>query len=202
MNAEKELKKKDFFKAEFSNHFSDIDTEKIWQEAAKRLQTMYDNHKNLPKGVKRHTDGFIFQAAAIYLAIKEYDKEKAFDIMQKVMKEKGEQSGKGFARFVSIPFGKRIFLKIWDIISHKMFSESAGFSNVFYPKQRGEFRMDITRCPYDTYLTELGCPELTRLFCENDVYAYGNLPGMEFIRTQTIGAGGSLCDFRLRIQKK
>lgn len=30
MNAEKELKKKDFFKAEISNNFSENDTEKIW----------------------------------------------------------------------------------------------------------------------------------------------------------------------------
>ena len=78
MNAEKELKKKDFFKAEISNHFSDIDTEKIWGDAVLRLQTMYDDHENLPKGVKKHTDGFIFPAAAIYLAIKDYDTEKAF----------------------------------------------------------------------------------------------------------------------------
>ena len=78
-------KQADYLKAEISNHFSDIDTEKIWGDAVLRLQTMYDDHENLPKGVKKHTDGFIFPAAAIYLAIKEYDKEKAFDIMQKVM---------------------------------------------------------------------------------------------------------------------
>lgn len=202
MNAEKILNKKLPFKVEISKNFSEIDTATIWKDATQRLQMMYDDHESLPKGVRRHTDGFIFPAAAIYLAIKKHDEEKAFCIMQKVMKEKGEQSGKGFAKFVSIPFGKQLFLKLWDFISHKMFSETAGFRNVFYPKQKGEFRMDITRCPYNTYLTELECPELTRLFCENDVYVYGSLPGMEFIRTQTIGTGGSLCDFKLRIQKK
>ena len=70
MNAKKELKKKEIFKVEISNNFSENDTENIWGDAVLRLQTMYDNHKNLPKGVKRHTDGFIFPAAAIYLAIK------------------------------------------------------------------------------------------------------------------------------------
>ncbi len=197
MNATKVLKRKTIFKTEIANNFSVEDTETIWHDAHIRLQKMYDSHANLSDGVKKHTDNFIFPAAAIYLAIKEKDSEKAFSIMQKVMKEKALQSGKGFARFVKMPFGRRLFLKMWDSISHKMFGETAGFRNVFYPKQKGEFRMDILQCPYNTYLSEAGCPELTRLFCENDVYSYGNLPGMSFVRTQTLGSGGKLCDFKL-----
>jgi hypothetical protein len=59
--------------------------------------------------------------------------------------------------------------------------------------------MDITQCPYNKYLTELGCPELNVLFCENDVHSYGNLPGLKFTRTKTIGAGDDLCDFKMEI---
>ncbi len=199
--AAKILKQKTIFKTEISNNFSAEDTETIWHDAHVRLQKMYASHADLSAGIKKHTDGFIFPAAAIYLAIKEKDGEKAFAIMQKVMKEKALQAGKGFSRFVKMPFGKQLFLKIWDTISHKMFGESAGFRNVFYTKQKGEFRMDILQCPYNTYLNEVGCPELTRLFCESDVYSYGNLPGMDFVRTQTIGSGGSLCDFKLMINK-
>ena len=86
-------------------------------------------------------------------------------------------------------------------MSHKMFGESAGFKNVFYPAEKDCFRMDITQCPYHTYLTEAGCPELNILFCENDVYSYGNLPGLKFTRTKTIGAGDQLCDFKMELEK-
>ena len=55
---------------------------------------------------------------------------------------------------------------------------------------------------YYKYLTELGCPEINLLFCDNDVYSYGDLPGLRFIRTKTIGSGGDLCDFKLVIDKK
>ena len=48
-------------------------------------------YPNLPKGVRAHTDSFIFPAAAIYLAIKEVDADKAFEIMRVVMKEKTEK---------------------------------------------------------------------------------------------------------------
>ncbi|MBP3819472.1 MAG: L-2-amino-thiazoline-4-carboxylic acid hydrolase [Butyrivibrio sp.] len=39
------------------------------------------------------------------------------------------------------------------------------------------------------------------LFCENDVYSYGNLPGLKFSRTKTIGAGDDLCDFKMELMK-
>lgn len=50
-------------------------------------------------------------------------------------------------------------------------------------------------------LTEQGCPELNILFCENDVHMYGNLPGLKFSRTKTIGAGDDLCNFKMELVK-
>ena len=103
------------------------------------------------------------------------------------------------AKCCKIPGFKKFFLGMWDSMSHKMFGETAGFKNVFYPSEKNCFRMDITQCPYHTYLTEAGCPELNVLFCENDIYAYGNLPGLKFTRTKTIGAGDELCDFKMEL---
>ena len=80
-----------------------------------------------------------------------------------------------------------------------MFGESAGFKNVIHECPKGKFKMDIMGCPYNKYLTEVGCPELNVLFCDNDVYAYGNIPGMKFTRTKTIGAGDELCDFEMEV---
>ena len=62
--------------------------------------------------------------------------------------------------------------------------------------------MDITQCSYNHYLTELGCPELTRLFCDNDIYSYGNLPGLKFTQTKTLGTGSDCCDFKMELIRK
>lgn len=43
------------------------------------------------------------------------------------------------------------------------------------------------------------CPKLNVLFCENDIHSYGNLPGLKFTRTKTIGAGDELCDFKMEL---
>ena len=58
--------------------------------------------------------------------------------------------------------------------------------------------MDITACPYCRYFSELGCPELTKIYCENDDRTYGNLPGVKFDRTGTLGKGAERCDFHIR----
>ncbi len=197
--ARKVMKSKKLFKTEIAKRFAPSETEKIWADAENRLFELYASHTDLPKGVSAHTDSFIFPAAAIYLAMKEADSEIAYDIMKTKMAEKSDKMGQMIAKCCRFPGFKKFFLSMWDTMSHKMFGETAGFKNVFYPKEKSCFRMDITQCPYHTYLTEAGCPELNVLFCENDVHSYGNLPGLKFTRTKTIGAGDELCDFKMEL---
>ncbi len=195
----KTMKGKAVFRDEIAERLSQKECENIWRDAHKRLYKMYADHPDLPKGVAMHTDSFIFPAAAIYLAMKEVDKDMAYDVMKKVMAEKSTKSGQNIAKLCKIPGFKGFFLRMWDSLSHKMFGEASGFKNVFYPKEKRCFRMDIVQCPYHQYLTEQGCPELNILFCENDVHSYGNLPGLKFSRTKTIGAGDELCDFKMEL---
>ena len=195
----KTLKSKKAFKDEITLRLSPEQCKKVWRDAHRRLYKMYVEHQDLEKGVAMHTDAFIFPAAAIYLAMKDVDPDMAYDVMKKIMAERSTKTGQTIAKWCKIPGFRKFFLNMWDSISHKMFGEASGFKNVFYPREKGCFRMDITQCPYNKYLTEQGCPELNILFCENDVHVYGNLPGLKFSRTKTIGAGDELCDFKMEI---
>ena len=198
----KTMKGKTAFKYEIAERMSEAECDSIWRDAHKRLYKMYAEHSDLSKGVAMHTDSFIFPAAAIYMSMKEVDKVMAYDVMKKVMAEKSIKTGQSIAKLCKIPGFNKFFLGMWDSLSHKMFGEGAGFKNVFYPKEKGCFRMDIVQCPYHKYLTELGCSELNILFCENDEHSYGNLPGLKFSRTKTIGAGDDLCDFKMEYIKR
>lgn len=199
-NVRKTMKSKAFIKEEIYRRFPSDVADRVWEQAHKRLAKMYREHQDLPKGVATHTDSFIFPAAAIYLSLKKVDPKQAYDIMKVTMKEKSSKTGRSLGKMTAIPGFKSFFVKMWDTMSHKMFGETAGFKNVFYPCAKGTFKMDITQCPYNKYLTELGCPEINVLFCDNDVYTYGNLPGLKFTRTKTIGAGDELCDFKMEIK--
>lgn len=55
---------------------------------------------------------------------------------------------------------------------------------------------NITDCYYHEVLTQLGTPELTRVFCRaDDAMAEHFPPEIRFERSTTIGKGGELCDF-------
>ena len=201
-NARKMIESKKEFRAEIERRFSPEEAERIWKRSLARLAKIYQRYPDLPKAVSLHTDAFIFPAAAIYLSIKELSSEEAYDIVKKVMRTISTKRGGQLKKMMKIPGFRSFFLSMWEPVSRKMFGKGAGFENVFYPKVKGEFRMDITACPYHKYLTELGCPEINSLFCDSDVYSYGDLPGIRFIRTKTIGSGGDLCDFKLVMDKK
>ena len=93
---------------------------------------------------------------------------------------------------------KSLFVTIWDSMTKKTFGPDRGFKNVFYPKKKGEYRMDVVSCLYYRCYTEPGRPEITKISCGNDERCCGNLPGLEFKRSGTLGTGADPCDFYLR----
>lgn len=93
---------------------------------------------------------------------------------------------------------KRIFLKLFSLGVKKSFGEPSGFRHEILVKNGKAFAFNIMECPYQKYCAAEGCPELVHVFCKNDEYAYGNLPGIRFDRTKTLGTGGDACDFKFR----
>lgn len=199
--AENILKKKKWIKDEINYRRPEI-SDKVWREAHILLNEILNKYSDVTNGERMHTDEYIFPSAAIYLTLKKYiGSREAYDIIETSAAKKSTETGKSIAKLMRIPGMKSLFVKIWDPLTKKMFGESSGFKNTYYPKQKGSYRMDIIQCPYNKYLTLLGCPELNKIFCENDERCYGNLPGIEFKRTTTIGKGGSVCDFYIGIKK-
>ena len=196
--SEKLLKKKAWIKEEITRRRPDI-SEMVWKEAHTVLDDILSRYKDIPKGERMHTDGYIFPSAAVYLTLKKYiGSRDAYDIIESSAVKKSTEAGKSLAKLMRIPGMKSLFVKVWDPMTRKMFGPENGFRNVFYPRKKGEYRMDVISCPYFRYFTELGCPEITKIFCENDDRIYGCLPGLKFLRTGTLGKGAEKCDFRMK----
>lgn len=198
--AEKLLKKKEWIKDEIERRRPEI-ADAVWEEAHALLADILERFDDVTKGERMHTEGYIFPSAAVYLTLKKHiEAREAYDILATAAAKQSAEVGKSIARLVSIPGMKGLFVKIWAPMTKKMFGESSGFKNKFYPQQKGSYKMDVLQCPYNKYLTLLGCPEITKIFCDNDEYCYGDLPGIEFKRTTTIGKGGSVCDFYIGLK--
>lgn len=197
--ADKILDKKTWVKEELDRRLPPEQADRIWKAARERLEEYLLRYADIPKGEHAHTDSSIFPAAAIYLSMKDaIGEEEAFEIMDLFSVHLTEGPAAMLSKVMLIPGMRDLFIKMWDPMTKKMFGSASGFANRFYENSKGEYRMDITSCPYSRYLTELGCPEITKIFCTNDDRTYGDLPGLEFLRTKTIGRGGDCCDFYIR----
>lgn len=80
------------------------------------------------------------------------------------------------------------------------FSHTLGYGwDVEFPKcGRGLFTMITHRCIYRDIFGKYGMPEMTAIFCQVDDILYSALPRAEFIYTQQIGRGGSMCDYTFK----
>ena len=193
------MKGKAHIREELERKLSGSQSRVLWERATMRLETIRSAYADLSGGVRMHTDHFIFPAAAVYLTVKDaVGQPIAYQVIEESAIRHSLTLGRKLAGLMKLPGMKSLFVSIWNPLTKKIFGPNSGFRNVFYPKKKGEYRMDIVECPYCRYFTALGCPELTKIFCENDERTYGNLPGIQFLRTTTLGAGGKRCDFCIR----
>ncbi len=192
------MEKRKLIKTLMEDFMSKDEADAMWQASTDRLQSIIDRYGELPKGVQNHTNS-IFPAAAVYLTVKEkYGENTGYKLIEDFAISSCISPRLMLSKLMKVPGMPGFFVKLWDPMTKKMFGPSCGFKNVFYQKKKGEYKMDIISCPYYNYLTELGCPELTKIYCENDERVYGNIPGIVFKRTGTIGKGADRCDFYIK----
>ena len=197
--AEKIMKKKAVIKAELDRALPRSQSDALWREATVELDGLLARYSALPKGEHIHTDSGILPAAAIYLTVKRaVGPERAYRMLEDAAIRGCAKIEKKLQRLLALPGMRSLFISAWDPLTKKIFASANGFRNVFYPKEKGGYRMDVVACPYQRTFAELGCPELTKIFCENDERIYGRLPGLRFERTGTLGKGAARCDFHLR----
>ena len=178
------------------SHLGDTKGNTVWDRAAELLSDITNRYPPFSKDEYVHTKG-IFNASALYLALKEVTPDNALEIIENGMAAYAKETAKTFQRSVKIPFGRTIFLKGFAKGAKTMFGETGGFKQKFHNADSNSLRFDVLDCPYVRYTTELGCPEIAHIFCDNDIYCYAYLKGITFERTQTLGTGGEKCDFYL-----
>lgn len=189
-----------YIKGASLDELDESEVEEIWSDAEERLRRLNEKYGELPKKQKTHTD-IIFPHIAVYRALMERHADCAMEIMERGEAECTKKEAWSYQKVVKLPLGKTLFFRVFALGCKEGFGPSAGFANKVHKASRSVYQMDILACPYARYCAEEGCPELTHIFCNNDLYAYGALDGIKFTRTQTLGTGGEKCDFLLERTK-
>ena len=64
-----------------------------------------------------------------------------------------------------------------------------------------ECKVDVLKCLWADTCAYFGCPEICGIFCRCDHIVFGNIEQMQFERSQTLGMGGTKCDFCFRARR-
>lgn len=158
--------------------------------------------KDASKGEFMHLENTILPTTSFYKALLEVDNENAFKNTNAIIISLCEKGAKVLNSMLKLPGMKSVFMKVMSKMAMKMFGRECGFDYENFEANKNILQMDMTMCPYVKYAKRFKVEELTTIFCESDFATYGNLSGIAFERTETLGTGGSKCDFKfLRIDK-
>ena len=140
-------------------------------------------------------------ASAVYVGLGgKIGKEKAFEVVKKILVPIGvnEQWNHLDSLHLSENTGMARLMAFHSLMDKK---GAPQFNKREYVKQNGNIcHFTITRCVFYDFFTDVGTPELTKLFCEVDSEFFpGAFPDFKFGRgnswENTIAYGKDHCDF-------
>ena len=179
-----------------TDRFGEAEAIRIWQKALAEYESLLPMAQGQPKDRKKNMEESIFPFAAIYRVLLGgggMDRDTAMDHMYAIM----EAFTRGGMRKTYETAGK---LPFFFPLFRKMFStglKGASWEVDFLESNKEHFFYDIHRCLWHEVCTELGCPELCKIFCRNDEINFVDVsPRLYFRRSSTLGSGGDCCDFR------
>lgn len=166
--------------------------ETLFARQEETLNRLIDNQTGKSKSQKKTLAETILPSIVLYKALQgALPQDKAYACVQKYMVEKvAAQKHASTAKMEIVPG----FYALYSRIFLRVMRESDLWAST---QKRGKDAFDVTisKCLWHTTCAESGCPELCRLFCEADNVTYGGLRKIGFSHTQTLGCGGSCCDF-------
>ena len=189
------MKRERYIKKELIKLYGKQEAEKITVSAQDYYDQLLLQCKDAPKGEVFHLNNTILPATSFYKALLAQDGEHALEQTKTILLKLCQKGGKFLNRILFFPGMKGLFMKIMPKMALKLFGRECGFDYTNLRIEKNRIQMDMTVCPYRKYANLFHVPELMPVFCESDFATYGKLRGITFERTQTLGTGGSKCDF-------
>lgn len=196
------MKKQGYIRKELIKLYGKEKANVIIELAQKYYQECLMLCKDASKGEFMHLENTILPTTSFYKALLEVDTENAFKNTNAIIINLCEKGAKVLSGILNFPGMKSVFMKVMSKMATKMFGRECGFDYENFEANKSILQMDMTICPYVKYAKRFKVEELTTIFCESDFATYGNLSGIAFERTETLGTGGNKCDFKfLRTDK-
>ena len=174
----------------------------IMSKARERYDAIVEENKDEPKAWYIHTRERIYPGIAMFDAMtaEGIGREETADFIVTCYRWRAGLMVPKIKAIFKVPGLYRIVPKVFFNMTQKKFGPKMGFAaeNKHLGKSGRSF--DMVKCPYYEKCRQYGCPEIVKGYCEADDILYGDMhPRLLWGRTQTLGKGGSCCDFKISI---
>ncbi|MBP3542687.1 MAG: L-2-amino-thiazoline-4-carboxylic acid hydrolase [Lachnospiraceae bacterium] len=190
------MKKLRYIRKQLIKLYGKEKTDIILKLAQKHYEECLVLCKDASKGEFMHLENTILPTTAFYKALLEGDNENALKNTNAIIISLCEKGRNVLNVVLKFPGMQSAFMRLMPKMATKMFGKECGFDYRNFEANKSILQMDMTMCPYVKYAKRFQVDELTAVFCESDFAAYGNLSNISFRRTETLGTGGSKCDFK------
>ncbi len=165
----------------------------LFESQEKILETLIGDMRDKTENQQKTLAQTILPRIALWKALQggDFSGDDPYNVMRKYMLDVvAAKKHASTAKLEVIPGFFHVYRKVFlAIMKTTDLQESTVASG------KDSYDITITKCLWHTACTENGCPELCPLFCDVDDVTYGGLRKISFRRTQTLGRGGSCCDF-------
>ena len=168
--------------------------EAVWSKAEEIYQELLPGANNEPKDRQRNMVNYIFPYIALYRAMLDqgYVEEEAYHILYTMSENYARNTmRKMYVKAGRLPFFFGLF--------RRMFSKGLqgnSWEVEFVTNSKEQFEYNIKKCLWHDVCVKYQCPELCNIFCHSDEINFNGVSKqLYFRRSQTLGSGGTCCDF-------
>lgn len=175
----------------------------IMAKALKRYAAIEEENKDEPKAHYMHTRQRIYPGIAMFDAMTAdgISREETADFLVWYYRWRASGMAPKIKAIFKIPGLYRITPKFFFNMTQKSFGPQMGFAAENKHLDKSGMSFDMVQCPYYEKCKHYGCPEIVKGYCEADDICYGDMhPKLLWGRTQTLGKGGTCCDFKISIK--
>lgn len=179
-------------------------TRVIMAKARARYEAIVEENKDEPKAWHIHTRERIYPGIAVFDAMtaEGIGREETADFIVECYRWRAGLMAPKIKALLKIPGLYRMVPGFFFKMTQKNFGPQMGFAAENQELGRSGMRFDMVKCPYYEKCRHYGCPEIVRGYCEADDILYGDMhPKLLWGRTQTLGKGGSCCDFKISVKR-
>ena len=189
----------EFLKKQLISRYGKAEGEKFFAEAQRRYQKLLPLAVRESEGRRKNLLNSVYPFAALYEILLEHmDRQQAFDEISAIMEDYTRRGNRRFYETLGkLPFFFPLFRKMF-----RTGLQGDSWEVSWEADDKHQFAYNIKSCLWHQACTELGYPELCRIFCRNDEINFTDVSRhLYFERTTTLGSGGDRCDFHFYPRK-